>query len=358
VVPLALLKPDNPVKSILYECPFIPPEWIAAHGFAPCRVYPSIIHQKMDRSPTGVCPYTRRLLNHFKNHRSAAVILTTTCDQIRHLSEQLESSISCPVFLLHVPKTWQTVNAFDYYRQELLRLGNFLKHLGGTTPSHLSLKEIMMAFHTARQSLLQHLEHLQGQNYCEVLNHFFSEGSGEIYRTGRWQIQESILESTRTSTTTKSLMPVAVVGSPLAPDDFALWNHMEKLGVPLSLDGTPTGECSLPGKFDPHLLKSDPSLALFDAYFYGIFAMFRRPNQEYFSWLKSKVAAKGIRGLILKYYAWCDTWHAEAQRLKESLDLPFLMIEAGDESCNNGHTLTRLEAFCETLFSSKSRSQA
>ena len=52
------------MKKIIYTCPYVPAEWIAAHGLQPNRVIPSAAEPigSIFRIE-GVCPFVRAFVN-------------------------------------------------------------------------------------------------------------------------------------------------------------------------------------------------------------------------------------------------------------------------------------------------------
>jgi benzoyl-CoA reductase/2-hydroxyglutaryl-CoA dehydratase subunit BcrC/BadD/HgdB len=115
------------------------------------------------------------------------------------------------------------------------------------------------------------------------------------------------------------------------------------------LDGTDSGERTLPAPFDRRGLRDDPLMELAGAYFGSIPHAFRRPNSELFRWLKRAVAERGVRGIILRRYVWCDIWHAEVQRVREWSGLAVLDIDVNSDESAEGRTANRIEAFLEIL---------
>ena len=81
---------------------------------------------------------------------AAPVVLTTTCDQIRYAAALLQHQGRLPVFLLHVPRTWQTAAVRAFYREELGRLGRFLVACGGTAPTDDALSQTMLRYDRAQ----------------------------------------------------------------------------------------------------------------------------------------------------------------------------------------------------------------
>ena len=129
------MKPSD--RSIYYTCPFVPPEWIAAHGMSPHRVFPP---GSPPGAPignlTGLCPFARAFGNYAAAlEDAAAVIVTTACDQMRRTADLIAASTDTPLFVMDVPHTWQESAAVKLYVSELRRLGRFLVSLGGTAPS-------------------------------------------------------------------------------------------------------------------------------------------------------------------------------------------------------------------------------
>ena len=127
---------------IAYSSPFIPVEWIAAHRLRPHWLRPrSASNRPMLAVTRGICPYSGALLDTLFSEADnsepgpfsacSALVLTTICDQMRYAAALAESGGRCPVFLLNVPSTWQTVEVRELYLDELRRFGRFMQRIGG-----------------------------------------------------------------------------------------------------------------------------------------------------------------------------------------------------------------------------------
>ena len=44
------------MKTVLHTCPFVPPEWVAAHGLSPMRITPAAAVPRPGLT-AGVCPF-------------------------------------------------------------------------------------------------------------------------------------------------------------------------------------------------------------------------------------------------------------------------------------------------------------
>ena len=73
------------------------------------------------------------------------------------------------------------------------------------------------------------------------------------------------------------------------------------------------------------------------------------PNRELHIWLSRRVEESGVRGVVYHAYAWCDLWHAEAERIRQATAVPMLALLQcdGEEPC--ARTENRIEAFVEVL---------
>ncbi len=306
----------EPTNTVVYTCPYVPAEWIAAHGFQPRRVIP-LPTDRACIAPRGggFCPYARAFINDAAGEDAAGIIVTTLCDQMRRTYDLLVCGSHTPAFLLNVPKTWQTVAAPRMYLDELKRLGRFLVRLGGQTPSNEALVQVMKkrGHSTFVSDAPVRVGPIEGKVECPLV------------------------------------VPVAVVGGPLMQRDRVLFDLIEESGGRVVLDATETGLRGQPRAFDRRRMAEDPLMELADAYF-SIPDASRRPNSDLYAWLKDELAKTGARGIVFHHYVWCDAWRAELARLKEWAGLPVLGLARG----GNGDTTvarlrTRIHAFLEML---------
>lgn len=328
------------MKRIIYSCPYVPAEWIAAHGLRPNRIMPESANSAavMIRRE-GVCPYARAFVGAVVTCRQAGgAIVTTVCDQMRRAFDILVRQSELPVFLMNVPSTWQTVASQRLYLDEIKRLGRFLVRLGGKSPLQRDLAKVMLEYDAARASIFAARGSISARQYAEAIAAFGRDGPDGIanYLAGSGLLNSGV--------------PLAIVGGPLMRSDFGIYDMVEQAGGRMVLDATETGERGMCGPFDRRRLHEDPLAELANAYFGGIQDASRRPNSELYGWLAHEFSARGVRGIIFRRYVWCDMWHAELQRLKEWVDLPVLDIDvAGDTGVERQRWQNRIRAFLETL---------
>ena len=328
------------MKTVIYTCPYVPAEWIAAHGLHASR----LILDRADSASMfirteGVCPFVRSFISEVMNNCEAeGVIVTTVCDQMRRAFDIIVRKCELPAFLMNVPNTWQNLESHKLYINELKRLGRFLVHIGGKPPSNDSLKNVMVEYDAARNSVLMTRESLSGKQYAEAIATFGRNGPDR--RTDHVKGIEIQTNS----------VPLAIVGGPLMRQDFGLFDKIEQSGGRVVLDATETGERGMCRPCDRRLMYEDPLMELADAYFGGIQDASRRPNSEFYKWFQRELASRGVQGIIFHRYLWCDMWHAELRRLKDWTDLPVLDIDtAGDNETDEYRTVNRIHAFLEML---------
>jgi len=326
-------------KIIAYTCPYVPAEWIAAHGLRPYRLIP-LPREGTPAIPRleGLCPYARAFANDVAAGKDVdAVVVTTMCDQMRRVFDLLGRRTDVPVFLLNVPSTWQTVAAQRLYLDELKRLGRFLVRLGGHEPTREELARVMLdsVGWVGPPNALPRV-------WGPLLNPRVSSTDTSLTRGLR-------THPTRSDQRHPEGVPLAIVGGPLMQRDRVLFDTVRDCGGQIVLDATETGQRGQPEAFDRRRLAEEPLTELAQAYFHIPDAS-RRPNSELYQWLKEELARAGARGILFHHYVWCDKWHAEFTRLKEWAKLPVLRLDSeGEGEMNSARVRNRIHAFLETL---------
>lgn len=267
-----------------YVSPFVPAEWIAAHGLRPLRLLPECAPQACGQ---GVCPFAAAFTTACTAAPEGssdwdAVVIAPTCDQMRRAGERvLRAGVAA--FAMHVPAAWQTPHARPAYIEELLRLGRFLTSLGGTAPDDHHLAAVMRRHDEQRHSAPSRR----------------STGDG---------------------------LPLALVGGPVLRADRFIYDVIDQSGGRVVLDATESGERTRPRPFDPTRLAEAPLLELADAYF-SIPDVFRRPNDAMADYLLAEFDRRGVRGVVMVRYLWCDLWHAEFAHLRERGGVPMVALD-------------------------------
>ena len=75
-------------NTVIYSCPFVPAELIAAHGLRPTRIIPRAGATTPFSGTEGICPFVRALVNEAVTEKRAhAMVVTTRCNQMRKACE-------------------------------------------------------------------------------------------------------------------------------------------------------------------------------------------------------------------------------------------------------------------------------
>jgi len=369
--------------DVFYTSPWVPPEWIKAHGLEPRGIW---LARDFACEPlplaAGVCAFANAAVRLAERQAGSAVIFTSHCDQLRRGFDTVAGAAAPRVFLFNLPVTWQTPVTKRIYADELRRLGRFLVGLGGHAPAVEFLVEIIMQYNRARQRLLEAAPWCPARAYAEAVARFHLDGSVHLPP-----------EKGDHRATGVSSIPLALVGGPLPQSQMPLLDAIEKAGGRVVLNATEAGERSLwpvcplvqdtiklwggpPERSGDNLslqvqahsagdklsppLKPELDAALPPArsqeLALGLFArgyltncvdVFQRPNTRLYDWLRERLTVRQARGIVLWHYVGCDLWRAEAQPMREAFGLPVLLLDA-DEAAPNRNT-GRLEAFLESL---------
>ena len=324
------------MRKIVYTCPYVPIEWVRAHGLEVMRLMLKCSGREGAVSEReGMCPFAAALAEEaIKNKEEWAIVVTTGCDQMRRIFDLIYAEFGSACFLMNVPSTWQQASAKKLYEDELKRLGRFLVGLGGEAVSNEKLSGVMEEYNTKRKELRNSRERLNSRAYSEMIAGFYRNGE---------------IEFTKSSDREDDGIALAVTGGPMVAEDFELFDLIEKAGGHVELDATETGERGMCGTFDEDRSRDDALGELVRAYFDEIVEVWQRPNVRLYEWLKQKLVERKVRGLIVRRYVWCDMWHGEVHRLKEELDIPVIDIDVSGQAGAYERAKSRIEAFVEML---------
>ncbi len=325
------------MKTVVYSDAFVPAELVAACGLRPLRLPPSrAAGASLFPVTEGLCPLARAFAASAAESPAVAVIFTTACDQMRRIHEMFATRAGRPSFLLNVPHTTGG-NAFRMYVSELERLARFLCEICGICgrpPTDDELAASMARYESARRSLLALRGHLTGREFHEAIASLIAGGLSA----------ESIAKSAAGGEV-RDGVPVAVVGAPLMEADGELYDIVERCGGRVVLDATDDGEMAMP-EFAPPA-RGSAAMERLAAGYWNIPAALRRPNDLLYEYLDRELASRGVRGIILRRYAWCDTWHAEVGRMRRRYSQSLLDLDVSEPLSE--HSLTRIEAFMEAM---------
>jgi benzoyl-CoA reductase/2-hydroxyglutaryl-CoA dehydratase subunit BcrC/BadD/HgdB len=335
---------------VFFTSPWLPAEWIKAHGLEPRGVWfaEHFARQSLPLA-AGVCAFANAAIHLAETHPDSAVVFTTHCDQLRRGFDAARGPAPARTFLFNLPATWQSAAAEHIFMAELERLGRFLVSLGGHAPSPEELRRVLTEYASNRNRLLEAASGLPARQYAEAIARFHWDGSVEVApgpERGGPQPQ-------RSRASTLPAIPLALLGGPLPRSQWALLDTLEHAGGRIVLNATEAGERSLWTSPDlkPH---SDDTVAallgqLARNYLGHCVDVYQRPNTRLYDWLRERLQPRGVRGLVVWHYVGCDLWRAEVQSLREAFGLPVLLLDAAAAAEDSPRNAGRLEAFLEAL---------
>jgi hypothetical protein len=328
--------------DVFLTSPWIPAEWIRAHGLTPHSLW-----SRPDFQPgagaiaAGVCALAEAAVRLAEARPDAAVIFSTSCDQLRRDFDIAVLHGLPRAFLFNLPATGQTAVAEPMFRSELERLGQFLLTLGGRKPTPETLRQEMRQTGATRECLLETAPTSPARKFAEAMARYHWDGTFLPIPPAPPRPQQ---------------IPLALVGGPLLAAHWKWLDEIEAAGGRVVLNATETGERSLPPAFEFEspgdegaAATTKPFDVLVRGYCHHIADVFQRPNTRLYAWLKTRIEARHVCGIVLWHFTACDLWRAEAQTLHESFGLPVLLLEAGEEPGTAPRDRTRLQAFAETL---------
>jgi len=322
--------------KVFYSSPWVPVEWIEAHGLQPCGVwFAEDLGCGALSLSAGVCAFSEAMLRFAETHHDSAVIFTTACDQMRRTFDTFAGSQPAHAFLFNLPATWQSPVALRIFRTEIERLGRFLQAHGGHAPTAKNLAQIIERRSQARKRLLELATRCSARQSAEAMARFHWDGSVSVPDHPTPPAAGSI--------------PLAIVGGPLTASQWSLLQTIEAAGARIVLNATESGERSLLPAFRLENVSDDPIGAVARGYFENCVDVFQRPNTRLYSWLGERLTARGVRGLVLWVHTGCDLWRAEVQTLRETFRLPVLLLEADAVPGGSPREANRIQAFVETF---------
>jgi len=318
---------------VFYTSPWVPVEWIAAHGMEPRGVWMDI-DLKIPHGPSsaGVCAFANSIIEFSRANPADAVIFTTHCDQLRRgfdLAVESQPNLQ-NLFLFNLPATIGTEASRKVLRNEIQRLGQFLLRLGGHAPR--DLETIVPRYNAARQFLLKWISSASSKAGAEAITRFLDNAS--------------VPTKQPSMASPPGAIPVALVGGPVPQSEWDIFDTIENAGGWVALNGTENGERALEPVGEFHDIGID---WMIDSYATRCVDIFQRPNRRFYEWLKKESTVRRIKAILLWSHVNCDLWRAEVQSLKEAFHLPVLSVETNETRADAARARTRIEAFMESL---------
>lgn len=346
----ALTKLQKNKRNVIgYFCIYVPPELIEACGFIPVRLAGTgdgtaenegekLIH-------SDGCSFCKeclglRSLKRLPHNAVEYLVVPSTCDQMKRQGDKWYHDFNVPTYHLFVPATWQDPACQEIYWQEIKWLSEELAELSGHKPRAGTLKHIVNQYNEARKRLSRLGGYLSYQDYF-ALGHLFFISTVEDFLYYLGEIEKAVARPLSPKTR------LMLVGSPVGVGDTFIQQTLSKYpDADIVCDATCTGKRA----FDINIpLDGDLIANIAAAYFTRPPCIRRRPNNQFYDYIKTLISKYRIDGIIYKTLKFCDLWKYELKRFKDWAGCPTVGIETTCSNAMDAQADKRLSAFLEMV---------
>jgi benzoyl-CoA reductase/2-hydroxyglutaryl-CoA dehydratase subunit BcrC/BadD/HgdB len=348
-----------PATEVLLSSPWVPAEWVAAHGLKPRGLFVTLC-PALGSLGAGVCAYAEAVRRAGEDRPDSVVVFTSTCDQLRRAFDAASDTACGRSFLLNVPVTCESAAARTLFRAELERLGRFLVRAGGQTPTSTELAAHMSRYDKGRRELRNAAGRCLAREFAGAVARF--DWTGEVQLPGMSEAGTEAAPAvallggpspggppTVQRVSSKAACPAAPAMECDLAGSVRMIELLERAGGRVALDATEAGERGLFPRLPRGDWSGQPLQALVGAYLDHGADVFQRPNTRLYTWLRERLESRRIRGIVLRAWVGCDLWRAEVQSLRETFRLPVLLLEGDENPGGDAREAGRVEAFVEML---------
>ncbi len=339
-------------EFVFYTCSYVPEEIIYAFDFLPVRLLGFLENHDLAGSHLQpyCCPVGKSVLEDILSRKLPVhnVIFSNTCDTMQRISDIARINMDINHFDLMFPLRVDVDIAKEFFYKEVLRLISFLEKIKSNgTLDDKKLKGSIELFNEIRKNILElskifvsqneisnsdlNIIYLAGQimdrkRYLEILKQLIntlkskissSENSKRIILTGSMCLSSSIYEILDNINVKVVYSDMCNNVRPYMRDSVSLEDGIK--GIVDSLFLRPICACKYSG------VK-------------GRISHLKEKAKEY--------KADGILYIVPKF---CDPHSFDFPDIRDSLDIPVLLLEIEQKNMFSGQQKTRIEAFLETL---------
>lgn len=317
----------------------------AAEKFLPKTLCP-LIKSSYGLAITDSCPYF---------YFSDAILAETTCDGKKKMYELL-GEIK-PTHVMHLPQSQTAALAIEAWTEEMKQTATFLEQQFGRAITPESLRHAIIERNRVRKALLQLYEvaalvpsPVSGYELSSVVEstdfHFTDD---DIVEGLNQKIEEYLARYVPQNPDAKKRPRLMVTGCPIGGCREKILKAVEDLGADVVAFDSCSGPRTQKVLVDETI---DPYRALAEKYLL-INCSVMSPNHGRFEDMKEMLEHYQVDGVIELILHGCHTFAVEAYYTKkfitETMELPYICIDADFSTSDAGQIRTRLEAFLEML---------
>lgn len=317
----------------------------AAEKYLPKTLCP-LIKSSYGLAITDSCPYF---------YFSDAILAETTCDGKKKMYELLGEIKSTHV--MHLPQSQTAPLAIEAWTEEMKQTATFLEQQFGRVITTESLRQAIIERNRVRKALLQLYEvaalvpsPVSGYELSSVVEstdfHFTDD---DIVAGLNRKIDEFLARYVPPNPDAKKRPRLMITGCPIGGCREKILKAVEDLGADVVAFDSCSGPRTQKVLVDETI---DPYQALAEKYLL-INCSVMSPNHGRFEDMKEMLEHYQVDGVIELILHGCHTFAVEAYYTKkfvtETMELPYICIDADFSTSDAGQIKTRLEAFLEIL---------
>ncbi|EJP6473986.1 2-hydroxyacyl-CoA dehydratase [Clostridium botulinum] len=356
---------DNGYKIAGEFCAYTPWEIIAASGAIPvglCGTSEEPIEDAEKHLPRNLCPLIKSSYGFAVTEKcpymyfSDVVIGETTCDGKKKMYELLSKKKK--VHIMQLPQTQNTEDAFKLWRNEIIRLKQFLEKEFNVEITEEKIKKMIKIKNKERKSLRNFYElgrlnppPLTGMEILKVLRGAGFTWDKEDQVRSIDNIVEEIKKQYEMGKTNvpKDSKRILVTGCPLGEATDKIINTIEENGGVVVAYENCGGAKNLNYLVDE---SKEPINALTEKYL-NIACSCMSPNKKRIDLISEIINDYKIDGVVDVILQACHTYNVESTTIKEFVtkekNIPYISIETDYSQKDIGQLRTRLAAFIEIL---------
>lgn len=319
-----------------YACRSFPSSVLAGLGLRPVRIPLSADEPFRTGVREDICPLVDRLSSAMEKYKPSVVAGMHTCDMTRRFFQEVFRLTGIPVHQLQLPATTGDVSA-DFFAEEVERVVSDIILNGQAEGYDPAAAEEWYKASLQGSELLQRIEFSVPPVALQYFHHFF-----RIMHPSR--AVSAIEELIDAHPVHSGSFRLLLTGSPLLPGDDTVAMVTEEAGgflIPVNCTGTMMFPEGLPSGWNPGSIAK--------AHFNSQKCVRCRPNRVTFQHITGEIERCRAIGVVLKTLTFCDLWYTEKVRMKESLDVPLLVVDSGLSQGERERTAIRMETFIQSM---------
>jgi benzoyl-CoA reductase/2-hydroxyglutaryl-CoA dehydratase subunit BcrC/BadD/HgdB len=345
------------LRAIGVFCSYVPLELIEAAGFRPQLITGLEAERSDPYLPANLCSYVRRCAT-FLNSQAArqelsGLIVADSCYPMLRLWDSIQERGNFPFqYLLKVPRL-NSPAAIDFFSRELVKLAEDLAMINGTAFERERLFSAIELYNHFRRLNQRVLKMMTIGGRPELAARFTGlHASASSQNRGELNLQlENLLaemaDSVPDATTTKR--PRLLVAGSHFLDNKLMTTLTDLGGEVVGIDSC------LYERIDAALIKADkgdPIPGLAAGYLHKTPCPRMKANRDHLCQMGSQIDNGDYDGIIFLQMKAC-TLHSYNlpvwRKMKHETGVPLLILEIEDGEWSSPRTMTRLEAFLESL---------